>query len=847
MSGFYELVRTEDGLPLKAFVHSVNKLEMHWHKVLEILLVLKGSINLRIGKELYLLKENDIIVINGNETHNTSRTKEDNMVLALQIDQDYLAGLYPEICNIKFNCNSIVFKDEEVLNTIRCFLAKIVWELNKKREGYRLLVLSELNQLLAYMISSCDNIRIEDDKSDIMKEDMERLENIISYINDNLGQKITLQQLAKREHISLYYLSHFFKNKVGISFQEYINTVRLDKATSLLITTNDTITDVAFQCGFSSTTYFNKIFKESYNCTPTEYRDKTNILSSISEKVEEDKIKDKTYLDVDRSAAFRKLFSYLQLNVGEVQNSYKIGTLKEEICIDLGNKKGKSYTPYWKKLTTFGRAVEGLRADVQRQLRELQSEIGFEYVRFHGIFNDEMMIYNVDKHGNISYNWTYIDELFDFFMEIGIKPFIELNFMPSELKSSDETTVFFWKANISLPKDIRLWTNLVKEFVRHCINRYGFQEVSTWYFEVWNEPEYQYTFWVGTREDYFQLYKDTSLAIKSISPDLKVGGPAITHGTLLGSNWLDEFLTYCKSEDIPLDFVSIHIYPEYITQEIAEEVYQKFIENKPIPEMTEIRKIYHNEDHTMDTICQLNNIVDTKLDYRPEIHITEWNASSFLGNLIHDTAYISTFIVKNVLENMDKVNSLGYWVFTDIIEEEKLRASHFHGGFGLINKDGLKKASYYAYYLLNKLGRELVEQVNDYVITREDNDIQILAYNYVYFDDLFLSGDISALDKKDRYNIYRERPDKEIRIEVKGLSGRYKITRYELNRDYGSVFDKWVKIGAPENMSQEEIEYLNGISRPRMTVEYVDIDGEYRDKLYIPVHGVELIDLKKMI
>ncbi|MEW8973129.1 MAG: AraC family transcriptional regulator, partial [Tissierellaceae bacterium] len=304
MSGFYELVRTEDGLPLKAFVHSVNKLEMHWHKVLEILLVLKGSINLRIGKELYLLKENDIIVINGNETHNTSRTKEDNMVLALQIDQDYLAGLYPEICNIKFNCNSIVFKDEEVLNTIRCFLAKIVWELNKKREGYRLLVLSELNQLLAYMISSCDNIRIEDDKSDIMKEDMERLENIISYINDNLGQKITLQQLAKREHISLYYLSHFFKNKVGISFQEYINTVRLDKATSLLITTNDTITDVAFQCGFSSTTYFNKIFKESYNCTPTEYRDKTNILSSISEKVEEDKIKDKTYLDVDRSAAF---------------------------------------------------------------------------------------------------------------------------------------------------------------------------------------------------------------------------------------------------------------------------------------------------------------------------------------------------------------------------------------------------------------------------------------------------------------------------------------------------------------------------------------------------------------
>lgn len=847
MSGFYELVRTEDGLPLKAFVHSVNKLEMHWHKVLEILLVLKGSINLRIGKELYLLKENDIIVINGNETHNTSRTKEDNMVLALQVEQDYLAGLYPEICNIKFNCNSVVFEGEEVLDTIRCFLAKIVWELNKKREGYRLLVLSELNQLLAYMINSCDNIKIEDDKSDIMKEDMERLENIISYINDNLEQKITLQQLAKREHISLYYLSHFFKNKVGISFQEYINTVRLDKATSLLITTNDTITDIALQCGFSSTTYFNKIFKENYNCTPTEYRDKTSVLFSINEKVEDDKIRNKSYLDIDRNAAFRKLFCYLKPVEEQLKYNRISSSIKTDISIDIDKIQEISYNQYWKELTTFGRAVEGLRADVQKQFRELQSEIGFKYVRFHGIFNDEMMIYDVDKYGYISYNWTYVDELFDFFMEIGIRPFVELSFMPSELKSSDETTLFFWQSNISPPKDINLWTDLVKEFVRHCVNRYGLQEVSTWYFEVWNEPEYQYTFWGGTREDYFQLYKDTSLAIKSISPDLKVGGPAITHGTLLGSNWIDEFLIYCKSEDVPLDFVSIHIYPEYITQEIAEEVYQKFIENRPLPEMAEIRKIYHNEDHTMDTICRLNNILDTKLRYRPEIHITEWNASSFLGNLIHDTAYISTFIVKNVLENMGKVNSLGYWAFTDIFEEEKLRASHFHGGFGLINKDGLKKASYYAYYLLNKLGRELVEQGNDYVITREDNDIQIMAYNYVYFDDLFLSGDTSALDKKDRYNIYKESLDKEIVIEIKGISGRYKIIRYELNRDYGSVFDKWLKIGAPENMSQEEIEYLKGVSQPKMIVEYVDIDGGYRDKLYIPVHGVELIDLKKMI
>ena len=847
MPGFYEFIRSEEGLPLKVFLHSVNRIQMHWHNELEILFILKGSIELRIGSELYLLKENDLILINSKEVHNTSRTQEENIVLALQINPEYYDRLYPKFSNMYFKCNSLVAgeKEEEAFGILRSFLAKIAWETNKKREGYKLIIGSQLNLLGAYLVNRFDYHLIEDVKTIATDNDIYRLEKIVTYINENIEQKITLKEIASREHISPYYLSHFFKGKMGISFQEYINIIRLDKATSLLITTNETITDIALKCGFSSTNYFNKLFKENYNLTPTEYREKNFIESSINEKMDKDKVKSKTYLDVDRTHALEKLFTHLDPKFG-LKDNYLTGVNRQMISVALNEEEIFTYKPYWKKLTTMGRAAEGLRANVQKQLRELQDEIGFEYIRFHGIFTDEMMIYNLDKEGNISYNWTYVDELFDFFMEVGIKPFVELGFMPSELKRSDET-IFWWKGNISPPKDIRLWTDLVKEFIKHCINRYGLEEVSLWYFEVWNEPEFQYVFWAGSKEEYFEFFRETVLSIKSISKELKVGGPAVTHGSVIGSNWLEDFLIYCDTNRISLDFVSIHIYPEYIPIEKIEEIYDDFINNKVVPDVAEIKKVYHDKDHTFNIISQVRDKINSILNRKPELHITEWNASSSLGNLIHDTSYVSTFIVKNVLQNINKADSLGYWVFTDIFEEEKLKSPHFHGGFGLINKDGLKKASYYGYYLLNKLGEEIVKQGDDYIITKNDNNFQILMYNYAYFDQLFSKGDTSALTNKKRYEIYEVIPEKQIGINLKGLFGNYKITRYQLNREHGSVFDQWLKIGAPENMTKEEIGYLQGVSKPKITIEYREIKGEFIEKSYIPVHGIELITIEKKI
>lgn len=419
--------------------------------------------------------------------------------------------------------------------------------------------------------------------------------------------------------------------------------------------------------------------------------------------------------------------------------------------------------------------------------------------------------------------------------------------MPSELKSTEDT-VFFWKGNISPPKDINLWTDLVKEFIKHCINRYGLKEVETWYFEVWNEPEYEYLFWAGTKEEYFEFYKETTLAIKSISEKLRVGGPAITHGTILSSSYLEDFLSYCNDNEVILDFISIHIYPEYVSLDGVDKSSFINMDTKAILEMApKLKRIYHDKDNTFNTLNIVNNKVSETLSYKLEINVTEWNASSMHGNLIHDTSYVGAFIIKNVLQCIGATSSLGYWTFTDLMEEKKLGISSFHGGFGLINKEGLKKSSYYAYYLLSKLGYRIIEQGEDYIVTKNHEDIQILAYNYAYFDELFLHGDTSALTHKERYSIYEVKALKEIELCIKGLQGNYKMTRYKLDRENGSVFDKWIELGAPENMNKEEISYLKGKAQPKIETGELKLQGEYRDRMNIPVHGVELIVLEKKI
>jgi xylan 1,4-beta-xylosidase len=839
-------------------LYSVNNFMFHLHNELELLIVLKGSIITTIGLEKYELFENDFIIVNRNEVHSSSRTNEENICLAIEINSSTIDRFYPEFSKVIFDCKSFEHEldKKHVIDKIRHHIASIIWGINKKDSGFQFDIWIHIINIAKELMSNFKSGEFINEDNKNNEDRTKRIQRIINFIDDKFEDGVTLDDIAKKEGMSSYYISRFIKDSIGITFQEYKNYKRLDKAEKLLLKTNDKITDIALSSGFPSAKSFNNIFFKYYSCSPTEFRkEKSSMTQSENYYIcNDEQIKSKTYFDVDRKAAFTKLFTYLAPRIIDESTNPKTITNKKYIDV---NMKSIPFAPNWKKLITSGRAAEGLRQDWRNHLEVVQKEIGFEYVRFHGIFSDEMMVCNLDEQNNIIYNWTYVDNLFDYLLKVNIKPFVELGFMPSELKKSDETT-FWWKANVAQPRDINLWTELVKEFIRHCINRYGLKEVESWYFEVWNEPELLHVYWIGTKEEYFEFYKETALAVKSISKNLKVGGPSITHQALKDGSWLEDFITFCLDNDAPLDLITLHIYPESFAMDETDETKMDEIQklmrdngkdmnlNMMIQMKSQLKNIYYDKDHTIDTINDAIKRINTISPKKLELHITEWSSTAFGRNLISDTCYTAAFIVKNVLQSINTVDSLGYWTFTDILEELKAGLTPFHGGFGLLNNNGIKKPGYYAYLFLSKLGNEMLTKDENFIVTKKDDGIQLLAYNFAYFDDLFLKGDTSALTYKDRYNVFESKGNLEQQIELKGLSGRYKVTRYQLNRDHGSAFDEWLKLGSPENMIAGEIEYLKMKAHPKITTEHINTEDIYNLNISLPVHGLESVIIDKV-
>lgn len=306
MKYHYEMISKDKGLPIKIFIHSVDKIAMHLHKEIEVILIAEGSINIIIENEKYLLKEDDIMIVNSNEIHSTSRTEEGNALIALQIDPIYYSRYYEGLNRLQFCCRSSEESEdkEDEFNNIRKHLLEILLENYKKTRGYKFILASEVNILLYRLLNKFNCSLIDKDRIINIKNDMRRIERIIAYIDQNYQKKIELKDIASNEFLSPHYISHFIKDMLGISFQEYLNLKRLDRFIELLTTTDKTITDISYESGFPSTKSLNRLFKLKYNCSPSEYK------RNYSEKSLESQ--EDNFLYRDKEEAYKKLEIYLK-------------------------------------------------------------------------------------------------------------------------------------------------------------------------------------------------------------------------------------------------------------------------------------------------------------------------------------------------------------------------------------------------------------------------------------------------------------------------------------------------------------------------------------------------------
>ncbi len=460
------------------------------------------------------------------------------------------------------------------------------------------------------------------------------------------------------------------------------------------------------------------------------------------------------------------------------------------ITADLGNTNGERNMAY-QFCVGAGRANEGLRDTWRKQLKVVKSEIGFKYLRFHGLLHDDMGVYYEDKEGNPHYNWQYVDDLYDYMLSTGITPFVELSFMPKALASGD-TTVFWWKGNITPPKDWKKWSNLVTALVKHFDERYGRKEVDKWYFEIWNEPNYG-GFWSGTEAEYFKLYETSVRAIKSVSPTFKVGGPGSA-----GVGWINETLNYCKVHDVPLDFISTHSYN---------------VEGVPIDEFgNKELKIKSNPNAIIDDIKEVKRKIQNSSFKNIELHITEWSSSYSANDPIHDTYENAPFVLHTLKQTQQYANSMSYWVFTDIFEEGSVPKTPFYGGFGLINIGNIKKPTFYAYKFLSELGKtELQNSDTSSVLacSEDKNNVQALFWDFTY--PYHLMG--KEIDNTYFKKLHPPKEKGRIKLSLNGLkNGKYKMQVYRIGYRNNDPFSTYYDMGLPNNITVQQRQQLEQAS-----------------------------------
>ena len=429
---------------------------------------------------------------------------------------------------------------------------------------------------------------------------------------------------------------------------------------------------------------------------------------------------------------------------------------------------GKPFPHFWEETFGSGHALLAMRADYLEDVRAVKRVTGFGYVRFHGILDDDVGVYRRDYLGNLVYNFTYVDTIYDGLLKNGVRPFVELSFMPRVIAANPDDLYDFWsRPNVSPPQTYPKWAALIQTFARHLIARYGIDEVCKWYFEVWNEPNENFRGSWWRQPTYFDLYDATAQALKAVSPRLRVGGPATSHLA-----WIQAFLQHVSSKHIPVDFISTHAYADDATIGL-------FGRDLPVP----------YDDRVCVAVAQVRReIASSQLPKLP-LYLTEW---SVMGEgIARDTTYVGPAVADTIRECDGSVQMLSFWTFSDVFDEDGPSRGPFTGGFGLRAYGGINKPSFYDFALLHELGDErLANPADDAIVTRTaDGGLAIALWNLV---DPGVKGKATT-----------------VRLEIRGTPADAPVAIQRVDDEHGNALPVYRALGSPRYPTPAQIAHIN--------------------------------------
>ena len=775
----------------------------------QFFLVQKGSVSIFFPKSKteYILHENDVILVKPDEEAEIRPvTGLSNVILGVRVDESFMHSILPY--QYHFECNSALrpHKDYQQLNRILSLLASSFFIGDSEYIIYAYL----------YQLADCLAKHFCEPKERIETTSPEdytakRIREIHEYINTNFYQPILLADLANEMFLTPQYLSKFIKEHMHTTFSKYLTDIRLSHAYTELQCSDTSITSIALNNGFPNVTAFNKAFREKYNDTPSAWRQ--NRTENLSRPMPSG------FLEIEPQRRDDQI-----------------------VPIHADAQKTSPYTKTWQDMINIGPLSKALNKDLHDAFVEYQNILQFKYVRFENVFDHEIM-YKDAVSGR--YNFTNLNVILDFLYELKVYPHIELSYKPPKNLAQhpsqwDGATTYSPDRNFVLDMDA------LEHMLMHCINRYGYLYVSQWRFEMWL-PSTKGLSYVIEPERYIQNYHKAYNMIKKILPNCMVGGPGFNMGS--HEDVLYNYLTAFEAEKLQFDFLSCS---SFGYKSVNSYVLDDDVSTTAI--------LSSNPSNARDSIQKYKAIISQTMYKNLPIYITELTSTLTTWNHISYSLFHGAFICKNMLDLFNEVSGIGYLGFWDNTDTAYQIPSDFYPSTGLVRSGDIPTPALHAYAMLAKLGNTLISYGSNYMITCcSSNQYQVLLFNYVHFKENFCLHSISPIDLKDTYAVFENAKDLHFHVTCDNIvSGRYKVVKHTLNRNYGSILDRFLRIlnqGSTTsdellntiiNLREDEVAYYKQTTLPRQEIYYTSFDQALTLEANLAPHEVQLYEFTRV-
>lgn len=777
------------------------ELATHYHQDLEILYVLKGCMEIQIDDVKYVLKDGNFILVNANKSHSISVSEE--LLGARFVIDFHLLAEYMGSMQLMFWCNTAADKND-AYRDVRKLLDQILdryFEKDDKGALYlNALYFQTLYLLTTNFMVKADDVRLNLENS----QDRIRVQQIQNYIQANYQSQISLNDLADKLYLSNAYLSKYVKKHLGLTFLEYLNNVRLFHAVDEMLYTNKNITRIAMDNGFPTSAAFTKAFRDIHGESPSEYRKKMKQQFKDANEPEA----------VQEEEQQKRIQEYLKYKEKEEEPE----TANVHVCT-ADTEQLTSRDMLWNKAVNAGEAYSLLQSEVQNQLKEIQRETGMVYARIWNLLSREYCF--DEKEG---YNFRKLDLVLDFLVENRMKPYIELGYKPSlflytperALMEIDDRTLYRYEA----------FSGIIRALCMHLVNRYGVDEVESWYFEYWNDPQLHMERTDGEYYSYFEVIYRT---LKGISPEIKVGGA----GFILGyeNPVCKEIFRIWNAREIHPDFLSFCSFQYIALVEWGQRYGKKSIDG-------------HYMKHQVELIREVMEETGFQV---PELHIDEWNFTVSNRNVLNDSCGQGAYILKTCINMAGNVDFMAYWHGLDSYSEYYDSDAVLNGDSGMISRDGIRKPSFYAFQFLNKLQPYVIKKDDFGIVTTNGRGRYVIAchnYKKLSSDYVFTEEDEITIERQEQFIENTEALNLKFCLHhVK--NGSYQVKIYYVNQDNGSAQEIWRKLEYAKRLGRDEVEYLKKRAVPSMEMRTVQVENNVLElENVMEAQEIRLLDIR---